>query len=124
MCFVYPLGIPAALGLCLWIRRRDIKQRDTPYGDKSLRTLALLFHVYAPNKYYLAPVDMYRRLILSAGLLLSESPAYQNVIAVSTAIVTCVYYRESRPFVDTSMNRVYIACAWNILLGTCNEMGL
>lgn len=115
MCVVFPLGVPLAMGVLLWLRRHDIEARETREGDPSLDSLKVLFAQFSPTKWWMAPVDFYRRITLSS-LLLFFTPAYQLLLSLLITVTFTVCLREMTPWYDASMDLVAYAAGWQTVL--------
>ena len=60
MWLIFPVGVPLAGYLLLWLRRRDIEKRSSRLGGKELSVLAFYFRSYMPERWQMAFVDMMR----------------------------------------------------------------
>ena len=115
MCVVFPLGVPFAMGMLLYLRRGEIEDRKTREGDPSLDSLRVLFSQFSPTKWWMAPVDIYRRIMLSS-LLLFFKPASQLLLGILTTVTFTVCLREMTPWYDASMDLVAYAAGWQTVL--------
>ena len=100
MVAVYPIGMPLVLLVLLWSRSGDIAARKTRAGGKSLNGLSFFFSPFNVGFWWMAVLDMYRRLSLSS-LLLWLKPTEQLIAAFCVGWVTTVAAREASPFYDT-----------------------
>ena len=98
MVVVIPLGVPAILFTLLWLKRDEIKERQTRRGGDELKYLAFLFRLYGREHWYYSTIDFYRRIILSSVVL--ALPTIETIfMLVFTFSVYCVLmYREVGPY--------------------------
>ena len=97
MFILYPIGMPLGLFVLLWFHRREIQARTSRKGGKSLAVLSFFFKIFSPKLWYLAVVDLVRRLALSS-LLLVAGKSYQLLLALCIQIIFIVTYRELGPY--------------------------
>ena len=106
MVLVYPVGVPLITLLLLYKRRRIIEHRKSREGPKSLRGLSFLFRMYRVEDWWMAPVDMARRLCLSS-FLFNFGPTNQLLMAFCIGAGSIVVVREVAPFYDDNMDMTY-----------------
>ena len=93
MIVVYPIGFPLTLLALMWSRREDIRTRQSRHGDASLDYLAWFIRLYAPDMYWVAVLDLLRRLCLSSFLLVLDK-GYQLLTALFVSAASVIITRE------------------------------
>ena len=75
MGVAFPIGVPLGAYTLLWSRRHEIEQRDTRLGGEELDAFSFFYRLYAPHKWWMASVDLIRRLTPAWLMLLDERGA-------------------------------------------------
>jgi hypothetical protein len=75
-----------------------------------LSTPAFLFRLYQPKYWYLPVVDIFRRLMLSSGLLAIPDPSIQLLVALAVSMSFVVTFREWKPFFEPETDALFYVC--------------
>mmetsp|Transcript_102534 Transcript_102534/g.293563 ORF Transcript_102534/g.293563 Transcript_102534/m.293563 type:complete len:1151 (+) Transcript_102534:1637-5089(+) len=116
MIAIFPLGFPLIMTYLLASKREAIESRKTREGGSELASISFFFRNFAPKFWWMATVDLLRRLMLSSILLAVDSMASQILMALSFSIVFVVAYREIGPFYDASSDILAYCCGWEIVI--------
>jgi hypothetical protein len=96
----YPIGTPLSFYLVLRQHRDEIVARKERAGGLKLDTIGWIFRAYAPEYWWLAIVDLIRRLLLSSVLLAFQKISHQILVALVISLLFVTIYREIGPYCE------------------------
>ena len=71
---------------------------------------AFLFRLYQPKYWYMPVVDIFRRLILTSGLIVIDDTTIQLLVAVAVSVSFVVTFREWKPFYEVETDTLFYIC--------------
>ena len=74
------------------------------------RSLAFLFRLYQPRYWYLPVVDIFRRLLLTSGIMIVPHVVTQLLVAFAVSVSFMVVFREWKPYYEVQTDALAYVC--------------